>query len=63
MMSNQQEDQTTPLQTEPEIDTDPNKTEVQYKYVNLQGVFGETLLDETIEEISRITSNNEQQNY
>ena len=33
------EDQTTPLQTESEIDADPNETEEQYEYVNLQGVF------------------------
>ena len=59
------EDQITPLQTttELEINVDPNETEEQYEYINLQGVFGDLLLDETIENIPRITSDNKQQNY
>ena len=42
---------------------EPNETEEQYEYVNLQGVFGDILSNETIEEITKITSDNEQQNY
>ena len=56
------DNQTTPLQQEPEMD-DPNKTEEQYEHVNLQGVFGNILSNKTIEEITQITSDNEQQNY
>ena len=41
------EDQTTSLQPEPEID-DSNKTERQYEYINLQGVFGDILSNKTI---------------
>ena len=52
-------DQIKPLQTstEPEIKTK------QYEYITLQGVFGDLLSHETIETISQITCNNEQQNY
>ena len=57
------EDEPTPLQPELEIDVKPNKAEEQYEYVNLQGVFGDILSNKTVEEITRITSNNEQQNY
>ena len=53
------EDQTTPLQLEPEID-DPNETEEQYEHVNLQGVFRDILSNKKIEEITQITSSNEQ---
>ena len=57
------EDQTTPLQTEIELDVDPDETDKQYEYVSLQGMFGDILSDETVEEIAHITSSNEQQNY
>ena len=43
------EDQTTPLQTKPEIDTDPDETEEQYEYFNLRGVFGDIPSNKTVE--------------
>ena len=60
MASKQQEWRIKP---QTEIGTDMNETEEQYKYINLQWVFGDILSNETIEEITRITSSNEQQNY